>query len=154
MLHLPNYQWKRHPYHGKDCPEPRMGHSFTLADDNRVIVFGGVINEHPEPKKGIVPRYMNDLYILYILENEKFKWLKLPSHINGPSNRESHSAIYYCDKIEIRKFLIIFGGMNGERLGDLWFLDLDQLIWVQYEVVGLPATPRSIHTAALIDSKM
>jgi len=97
---------------------------------------------------------MNDLYILHMTENDKFRWEKLPTAIDGPCGRESHSAIFHYDEKEDAKFLIVFGGMDGNRLGDLWFLDLKQLVWVQFEIFGIPPAPRSLHTATLVDSKM
>lgn len=87
-------------------------------------------------------------------ENEKFRWEKLPIATNGPCGRESHSAVFYHDKKENFKFLIVFGGMNGCRLGDIWFLNLNQLVWVQFEINGIPPAPRSLHTANLIRNKM
>lgn len=97
---------------------------------------------------------MNDLYVLHIIADEKFRWERLPRTANDPPKRESHSAVFYFDEKENRKFLIIFGGMNGARLGDLWFLDLRQLIWKQFEIEGIPPSPRSLHTANLIGQKM
>ena len=87
-------------------------------------------------------------------ENDKFRWEKLPTAIDGPCGRESHSAIFHFDEKEDAKFLIVFGGMDGNRLGDLWFLDLKQLVWAQFEIFGIPPAPRSLHTATLVDSKM
>jgi hypothetical protein len=34
--------------------------------------------------------------------------------------RESHSCVSYRGQIENRSKLIIYGGMNGHRLGDIW----------------------------------
>ena len=39
-----------------------------------------------------------------------------------PSPRESHSAVTMGSK------LIIYGGMNGHRLGDLWILNVGMLL--------------------------
>ncbi|XP_070508285.1 host cell factor homolog hcf-1-like isoform X2 [Chironomus tepperi] len=83
-----------------------------------------------------------------------FIWEKLPTALEGPCGRESHSAIFHYDEKENVKFLIVFGGMNTDRLGDLWFLDLNQLIWVQFEIDGIPPAPRSLHSASLIGTKM
>jgi hypothetical protein len=41
-----------------------------------------------------------------------------------PAERESHSCVFYRDQIENRPKLIIYGGMNGHRLGDLWSFHL------------------------------
>ncbi len=37
-----------------------------------------------------------------------------------PAERESHTCVFYRGQIENRPKLIIYGGMNGHRLGDLW----------------------------------
>jgi len=37
-----------------------------------------------------------------------------------PIERESHTCISYRGQLENRTKLIIYGGMNGQRLGDLW----------------------------------
>jgi hypothetical protein len=34
--------------------------------------------------------------------------------------RESHSCVSYRGQIENRSKLIMYGGMNGHRLGDIW----------------------------------
>jgi len=41
-----------------------------------------------------------------------------------PAERESHSCVFYRGQIENRPKLIIYGGMNGHRLGDLWSFHL------------------------------
>lgn len=133
-----------------EVPSKRFGHSFTLTSDNKIFMFGGIVESLENDKR---PMYVNDLYVLNALTETKFEWTRL--HIlPGPSERESHSAIYYHDKIENRNFLVIFGGMNGSRLGDLWFLDLKQLVWVQFQTNGASPCPRSLHTATLYGTKM
>lgn len=41
-----------------------------------------------------------------------------------PPERESHSCVFYRGQIENRPKLIVYGGMNGHRLGDLWSFHL------------------------------
>jgi host cell factor len=41
-----------------------------------------------------------------------------------PPPRESHTAVGYVEKDGRRPRLIIYGGMSGCRLGDLWQLDI------------------------------
>ena len=43
---------------------------------------------------------------------------------NPPPARESHTAVGYTDKDGRRPRLIIYGGMSGCRLGDLWQLEI------------------------------
>ena len=38
--------------------------------------------------------------------------------------RESHSCVFYRGQVENRPKLIIYGGMNGHRLGDIWTFHL------------------------------
>ena len=42
---------------------------------------------------------------------------------SAPPPRESHTAVAWKDSASHAK-LIIYGGMNGNRLGDLWILDI------------------------------
>ncbi|KAL7026501.1 hypothetical protein ACKWTF_005046 [Chironomus riparius] len=153
-LNIKSWSWKKHNFPNKYLPEPRIGHSFTISDDNKIYLFGGLINGDPKPNDKFTPKYMNDLYILHMTENDKFIWEKLPTAVEGPCGRESHSAVFHYDKKENVKFLIVFGGMNTNRLGDLWFLDLNQFVWMQILVSGIPPAPRSLHSASLIGTKM
>jgi len=41
-----------------------------------------------------------------------------------PPPRESHTAVAYSEKDGQNLKLIIYGGMSGCRLGDLWVLDI------------------------------
>lgn len=133
-----------------EIPAARLGHSFTLIDDNRIFLFGGVKNVHPNFRKELY-RYLNDLYILHNLSKNKFAWEKIEI-TSRPLPRESHSAVLSCSQ----KHLIIFGGMNADcgRLGDLWFLDVEQLVWMNFEIQGIPPSLRSLHTANIIGSRM
>lgn len=44
-----------------------------------------------------------------------------------PPPRESHTAVAYTAKNDKRSRLIIYGGMSGCRLGDLWQLDIGKI---------------------------
>lgn len=95
-----------------------------------------------------------------------------------PPPRESHTGVAYHDKDAKRPRLIIYGGMSGCRLGDLWQLDVgmtlilhlkkyygyavnniklnarlfasDSMTWSKPVVHGTPPLPRSLHSATLI----
>lgn len=41
-----------------------------------------------------------------------------------PPPRESHTAVVYTERDGRRSRLVIYGGMSGCRLGDLWTLDI------------------------------
>lgn len=47
-----------------------------------------------------------------------------------PPPRESHTAVVYTEKDNKKSKLVIYGGMSGCRLGDLWTLDIGKT-WLQ-----------------------
>ncbi|KAK9889883.1 hypothetical protein WA026_008685 [Henosepilachna vigintioctopunctata] len=153
-LQASKWEWKRlKPKNPKAGPSPcpRLGHSFTIVD-SKVYLFGGLANDSIDPKNN-VPRYLNDLYTLDIRTNP-VQW-DIPI-TNGPCPppRESHTGVAYVDKSKGKSFLVIYGGMSGCRLGDLWFLDTDNMAWSRPLVTGIAPLPRSLHTATLIGHRM
>ncbi|GBM70240.1 Host cell factor 1 [Araneus ventricosus] len=148
------WEWKRlKPRSPKNQqpPCPRLGHSFTLIG-NKVYLFGGLANDSDDPKNNI-PRYLNDLYTLE-LRGTSMMW-DMP-HYNGqpPPPRESHTAVAYTGKNDKHARLIVYGGMSGCRLGDLWQLDIETMTWSKPIVQGLSPLPRSLHSATLIGHRM
>ncbi|XP_050535706.1 host cell factor 1-like isoform X1 [Daktulosphaira vitifoliae] len=136
-------------YHMSPCP--RLGHSFTLIG-NKVYLFGGLANDSNDPKNNI-PRYLNDLYTLDISSPDALAW-DIPETVGDfPPPRESHTAVAYTDTRGKCK-LIIYGGMSGCRLGDLWTLDIDTMSWNRPIVLGPKPLPRSLHTAVTIKNRM
>ncbi|XP_054279419.1 host cell factor 1-like [Macrosteles quadrilineatus] len=132
-------------------PCPRLGHSFTLIG-NKVYLFGGLANDSDDPKNNI-PRYLNDLYILELRNNNSTAW-DIPQTVGtSPPPRESHTAVAYTVSDNHSK-LIVYGGMSGCRLGDLWILDIESMSWVKPIVHGNAPLPRSLHTATMIGSRM
>lgn len=117
-----------------------------------MYLFGGLANESEDPKNNI-PRYLNDLYALDI-RNSPVQW-EIPI-TNGPSppTRESHTGVAYVDREKGKSFLVIYGGMSGCRLGDLWFLNTDTLTWSKPQISGITPLPRSLHTSTLIGQRM
>ena len=74
-------------------------------------------------------RYLNDLYTLELKPNSSSLAWDIPLVAGEPPPpRESHSAVAYSDKDGHNLRLIIYGGMSGCRLGDLWLLDISELI--------------------------
>jgi host cell factor len=56
--------------------------------------------------------------------SNQLQW-EIPScYGTSPPPRESHSAVGYTDSEGANPKLIIFGGMSGCRLGDLWILHI------------------------------
>ncbi|XP_063831800.1 host cell factor 1 [Ostrinia nubilalis] len=155
-LQASRWEWKRlkplPPKQGLP-PCPRLGHSFTLLN-GKVYLFGGLANESDDPKNNI-PRYLNDLYTLELYPNSSMTVWDIPlTYGQSPPPRESHSGVAYTDKNSGKSSLIIYGGMSGSRLGDLWVLDVDSMSWSRPEVGGPAPLPRSLHTATVIGQHM
>ncbi|XP_032522831.2 host cell factor 1 [Danaus plexippus] len=155
-LQASRWEWKRlkplPPKQGLP-PCPRLGHSFTLLN-GKVYLFGGLANESDDPKNNI-PRYLNDLYTLELYPNSSMTVWDIPiTYGQSPPPRESHSGVSYTDKSTGKSSLIIYGGMSGSRLGDLWVLDVDSMTWSRPDLGGPPPLPRSLHTATVIGHHM
>ena len=56
--------------------------------------------------------------MLEIREGTSLQWQNVIVEGPTPSPRESHAAVAFGYK------LVVYGGMNGHRLGDVWMLDL------------------------------
>ncbi|XP_038154355.1 host cell factor 1b [Cyprinodon tularosa] len=153
-LQASRWEWKRlkaKPPKRGPPPCPRLGHSFSLIG-SRCYLFGGLANDSEDPKNNI-PRYLNDLYCLELRPGSTVvSWEIPPTSGPPPPPRESHTAVMTTKGGVSR--LIIYGGMNGCRLGDLWVLDLESLVWSQPALSGTPPLPRSLHSATVINNKM
>ncbi|XP_072305508.1 host cell factor 1-like isoform X1 [Eucyclogobius newberryi] len=154
-LQASRWEWKRlkakAPKNGGPPPCPRLGHSFSLIG-SRCYLFGGLANDSEDPKNNI-PRYLNDLYCLELRPGSSVVGWDIPSTSGRPPPpRESHTAVVTSGKTGNR--LIIYGGMSGCRLGDLWVLDIDSLSWTKPSIGGTAPLPRSLHSATIINNKM
>lgn len=155
-LQASRWEWKRlkplPPKQGLP-PCPRLGHSFTLLN-GKVYLFGGLANESDDPKNNI-PRYLNDLYTLELYPNSSMTVWDTPlTYGQSPPPRESHSGVAHTDRASGKSSLLVYGGMSGSRLGDLWVLDVDSMSWSRPEVAGPAPLPRSLHTATVIGHHM
>lgn len=139
-------------------PCPRLGHSFSLVG-NKCYLFGGLANDSEDPKNNIprysrshtdlvrvlkflfdivndvlclcILRYLNDLYTLELRAGSSVVGWDIPITYGVlPPPRESHTAVVYTDKTSRKSRLIIYGGMSGCRLGDLWTLDIGTFVFV------------------------
>jgi len=155
-LQASRWEWKKlkpKPPRNAPPPCPRLGHSFTLIG-NKVFLFGGLANDSEDPKNNI-PRYLNDLYTLEIRPNSNIMQWDIPScYGQAPPPRESHSATACTDKDGSNPRLIIYGGMSGCRLADLWILHIDTMTWSKPQLAGIPPLPRSLHSATMIGARM
>ncbi|XP_036960577.1 host cell factor 1-like [Acanthopagrus latus] len=153
-LQASRWEWKRlkakAPKNGPP-PCPRLGHSFSLIG-NSCYLFGGLANDSEDPKNNI-PRYLNDLYCLSLRPGSSVVGWEIPlTSGQPPPPRESHTAVATSGRRANR--LIIYGGMSGCRLGDLWVLDIDSLTWSKPVLNGTAPLPRSLHSATTINNKM
>ena len=109
-----------------------MGHSFTIIK-KQIYLFGGLSNESDDPKRN-VPKYLNDLHVLdiphkYVNDDGRevnvrdYSWSTPLIDNQGPSARESHTGVSFYDQRHHAWMLVIYGGMSGFRLGDLWFFN-------------------------------
>ncbi|KAI4904575.1 hypothetical protein NFI96_027378, partial [Prochilodus magdalenae] len=155
-LQASRWEWKKlKPKAPKNGPPPcpRLGHSFSLVG-NKCYLFGGLANDSEDPKNNI-PRYLNDLYTLELRPGAGVVGWDVPITYGVlPPPRESHTAVIYTDKGFKKSRLVIYGGMSGCRLGDLWTLDIDTLTWNKPSVSGTAPLPRSLHSATTITNKM
>ncbi|XP_029911015.1 host cell factor 1b isoform X1 [Myripristis murdjan] len=151
-LQASRWEWKRlkakAPKNGPP-PCPRLGHSFSLIG-NRCYLFGGLANDSEDPKNNI-PRYLNDLYTLELRPGSSVVGWEIPVTVGSPPPpRESHTAV----TSQRSNTLIVYGGMSGCRLGDLWTLCIDSLTWSKPNISGTAPLPRSLHSATTINNKM
>uniref|UniRef100_A0A9J8DIS2 Host cell factor 1 n=1 Tax=Cyprinus carpio carpio TaxID=630221 RepID=A0A9J8DIS2_CYPCA len=155
-LQASRWEWKKlkpkAPKNGAP-PCPRLGHSFSIVG-NKCYLFGGLANDSEDPKNNI-PRYLNDLYILELRPGSSAVGWDIPVTYGVlPPPRESHTAVVYTEKATKKSRLVIYGGMSGCRLGDLWTLDIDTLTWNKPAISGTAPLPRSLHSATTITNKM
>eukprot|EP00943_MAST-04B_sp_MAST-4B-sp1_P008092 g8092.t1 len=128
-------------------PGRRYGHILQKFGEN-VYLFGG----RQALESGSVV-YMNDTWVLNI---RSLQWTELTTLGDNMilAGRYEASAITFFD----RKKMYVFGGYNGERKSDLWYLDLVNLTWsnVVYEGTSSDGTApcgRSGHRTAISNDK-
>ncbi|CAF3829153.1 unnamed protein product [Rotaria magnacalcarata] len=145
------WQWRKikgRPPKIAPLPCARLGHTLTYFD-GKYYLFGGLANDSKDPKQN-VPRYLNDLYTLEFKSNN-YLWEQPIIRSTQPMERESHTCVGYRGQNDSRSKLIVYGGMNGHRLGDIWnyYIDLSQ--WTQIVATGLAPQQRSLHSSVIIE---
>ena len=78
---------------------------------------------HQRSKNFNYCRYLNDVYTLEIREGTSLQWVCPNIEGPAPCPRESHTSV----TVGTTK-LLLYGGMNGKRLGDVWMLDVGMFI--------------------------
>ncbi|KAL5611751.1 hypothetical protein BROUX41_000674 [Berkeleyomyces rouxiae] len=112
-LNLANQQWRVVDNFG-DIPGVRMGHTATLYQGDKLLVFGGE-NEHRA--------YLSDL-IIFDLKTAYWRKPQVSGHI--PRGRARHAVVLHEDK------LFVIGGITGRDnhvLDDICYLDLNTFTW-------------------------
>lgn len=112
-LDLKSLNWQLVDNYG-DIPGVRMGHSASLYQGDKLLVYGGE-NEHRE--------YLSDVVILDLRTHT---WAQPDVQGPIPKGRARHAAVVYEDK------LFIIGGLTGETnyiLDDICYLDLKTMTW-------------------------
>ncbi|EDV45251.2 uncharacterized protein Dere_GG16387 [Drosophila erecta] len=156
-LQATKWEWRKMYPESPDSgvsPCPRLGHSFTMVGE-KIFLFGGLANESDDPKNNI-PKYLNDLYILDTrgVHSHNGKWIVPKTYGDSPPPRESHTGISFPTKSNGNLNLLIYGGMSGCRLGDLWLLETDSMTWSKPRTSGEAPLPRSLHSSTMIGNKM
>ncbi|XP_017062606.1 host cell factor isoform X2 [Drosophila eugracilis] len=156
-LQATKWEWRKMYPESPDSgssPCPRLGHSFTMVGE-KIFLFGGLANESDDPKNNI-PKYLNDLYILDTrgVHSHNGKWIVPKTYGESPPPRESHTGISFASTKSGNLNLLIYGGMSGCRLGDLWLLDTDSMTWSKPRMLGEAPLPRSLHSSTMIANKM
>ncbi|TPX08377.1 uncharacterized protein E0L32_010107 [Thyridium curvatum] len=133
-LDLVSQQWSLVDNYG-DIPGVRMGHTATLYQGDKLLVFGGE-NEHRT--------YLSDL-IIFDLKTAHWTQPQVSGPI--PKGRARHAAVLHEDK------LFIVGGITGHDsyvLDDICYLDLKTYTWSRaWRFVG-----RFDHSAYIWDDKV
>ncbi|KAI9369747.1 hypothetical protein BJX61DRAFT_536183 [Aspergillus egyptiacus] len=111
-LNLNTLRWELVDNYG-DIPGVRMGHTASLYQANKLVVFGGE-NEHGE--------YLSDVVIFDIPTST---WTQPEIHGHIPRGRARHAAVVYEDK------LFVVGGITDGTaiLDDVAYLDLKTWTW-------------------------
>ncbi|PHH82323.1 hypothetical protein CDD82_6359 [Ophiocordyceps australis] len=112
-LDLASHQWSLVDNYG-DIPGVRMGHTATLYQGDKLLVFGGE-NEHRT--------YLSDL-IVFDLKTAHWTQPQVSGPI--PKGRARHAAVLHEDK------LFVIGGITGQNnyvLDDICYLDLRTFTW-------------------------
>lgn len=117
---------------------------------------------------------------MYILDtrgvhSHNGKWIIPKTFGDSPPPRESHTGISFTSKDTGKLNLLVYGGMSGCRLGDLWLLETgiliktesslrllaypsiriaDSMTWEKPRTRGQSPLPRSLHSSTMIANKM
>ncbi|RKF65736.1 putative kelch repeat protein [Erysiphe neolycopersici] len=133
-LDMVSYQWSLVDNYG-DIPGVRMGHTATLYQGDKLLIFGGE-NEHRT--------YLSDLIVFDL---KTAHWTQPTVSGPLPKGRARHAAVLHENK------LFITGGITGHNnyvLEDICYLDLGTFTWSRvWKFVG-----RFDHSAYIWDDRV
>ncbi|OMJ82808.1 hypothetical protein SteCoe_16405 [Stentor coeruleus] len=123
---------------------PRWNMSAIFVEaipSNKFFVFGGSIGEFDEGSQRNLGKLTNDIFVLDInsmsFEVDSVKIMEeltsMPEEEKVLPKPREHAALIF-DKNESR--LIVFGGWNGNWLGDLYSLSVSKIVGPPYAVTG------------------
>jgi hypothetical protein len=129
---------------GHPPPCPRWGHSMTLLEGNRVLVYGG---QSFDADSGL-PTILSDIHVFDV---SKRLWYK-PVNCEGVP-RQWHTATYLPE----RQLLISFGGETTHpktgritTTDEVMVLDTEIMLWYPPSVSGTIPSGRSGHSASFL----
>ncbi|KAE9404389.1 galactose oxidase [Gymnopus androsaceus JB14] len=136
-LYLLDLQSKNWTCIAANGPIGQYGHTMTMVQKIKFVVFGGQANEE----------FFNDLWSFDLLRR---KWeLIEPISPGKPAQQAGHVCINYKDHI------VIFGGADRQyHYNDTWSFDLITRKWSELICAGCIPAPREGHAAALVDDDM
>lgn len=130
----------------ENTPSPRWGHSMTMIENSKLLVYGG---QGMSAKSNKLTTF-NDLHVYDL---NKKTWKK-PVNCEGMP-RTWHSSTYLPD----RSLLISFGGERYNpktrktlTTDEVMVLDTEIMLWYPPSVSGQIPSGRSGHTASLLDA--
>jgi N-acetylneuraminic acid mutarotase len=89
-----------------DDPQRRFGHTVTLINDTKAILFGGAV-----PTNDGTFNITNDTY-MFSYENLSWRLITPDQENNKPSPRAAHGAA-----VVEKNQIVIFGGASGRSFG-------------------------------------
>jgi Galactose oxidase, central domain len=138
-MNLATLKWTEH-HPTSNIPPPLDSHTACLYETNEnayMVVFGGFA-------KG---ERTNQLYLMSL---QDYSWSNPQTSDKRPEIRSSHSAVIY------KNDLYVFGGISdeGEKLKDLWKLNLKDYTWEEIIGDGDIPTGRSGHSSIVYKDVM
>jgi len=136
------HQWQKAEIRGFQ-PKFRYGHTACLYDTNKIIVYGGEVNEETS----------NEILILTIIQEDGQGFIIQCGKVSeerGDPRRCYHSAEIFGDQ------MYVFGGVDSKdrASNELWSFDLKELEWTKWPQEGDVPSHRLRHKSVLINNKM